>query len=309
MPEVLVTGASGFVGPYLVAALEARGKQVVAPAGGAALDLTDRLAVDRFVREVAPAEVYHLAALSSVAASFDDPTPAYAVNVMGTLHLLDAVRKHAPQARVLVVSSAEVYGGSAPRLFEHSPLLPASPYAASKAAAEMIAIQHARAYGLHVVRARAFNHTGPGQAARFAVSAFARQIARIEVGRQDPVLGVGNLAARRDFLDVRDVVEAYLALVGAGQAGAVYNVCSGRAIALQELLDGLLAHAKVGITVERDPALFRPLDVPEVCGDPGAIHAATGWQARIPLEKTLADVLAYWRAQEPFVGDATSNLA
>jgi GDP-4-dehydro-6-deoxy-D-mannose reductase len=258
---------------------------------------------------VQPAQVYHLAALSSVAASFQDPTPTYQTNVMGTLHLLDALRRLAPASRTLVVSSAEVYGGLTNPLPESTPLAPASPYAASKAAAEMIAIQHHRAYGLHVVRARSFNHTGPGQTARFAVSAFARQIARIEVARQAPVLGVGNLAARRDFLDVRDVAQAYMALVRLGAAGEVYNVCSGRAVALQALLDGLLSLAKVGIDVERDPALDRPVDVPELRGDPARLQAATGWRPEIPLEQTLADVLAYWRAKEPFVGDAGSYLA
>lgn len=347
-PETaLVTGASGFVGPYVVAALEARGLHVVGLAGPGGppeagphnlppaiapawrtLDLADRAAVEALIAEVKPTQVYHLAALSSVAASFQDPTPTYQTNVMGTLHLLDALRRHAPGARALVVSSAEVYGspyrGPAAEaavnalgtgefltnpLPETTPLAPASPYAASKAAAEMIAIQHHRAYGLHVVRARSFNHTGPGQTARFAVSAFARQIARIEVARQAPVLGVGNLAARRDFLDVRDVARAYLALVQLGAAGEVYNVCSGRAVALQALLDGLLALARVGIDVERDPALDRPVDVPELRGDPSRLQAATGWRPEIPLTQTLADVLAYWRAKEPFLGDAGPHLA
>jgi GDP-4-dehydro-6-deoxy-D-mannose reductase len=228
---------------------------------------------------------------------------------MGTLHLLDALRRHAPAARTLVVSSAEVYGGLTSPLPETTPLAPASPYAASKAAAEMIALQHFRAYGLPVVRARSFNHTGPGQTARFAVSAFARQIARIEVARQAPVLGVGNLSARRDFLDVRDVAAAYLALARLGAAGEAYNVCSGKAVALQTLRDGLLANAKVGIDVERDPALDRPVDVPELRGDPTRLQAATGWRPEIPLEQTLLDVLAYWRAKEPFVGDAVTGWA
>jgi GDP-4-dehydro-6-deoxy-D-mannose reductase len=244
-----------------------------------------------------------------VATSFEDPEPTYQTNVMGTLHLLDALRRHAPGARALVVSSAEVYGGLTTPLPESTPLSPASPYAASKAAAEMIAIQHHRAYGLQVVRARSFAHTGPGQTARFAVSAFARQIARIEVARQAPVLAVGNLAARRDFLDVRDVARAYLALLHLGEAGEVYNVCSGRAVALQELLDGLLALARVGIDVEHDPALDRPVDVPELRGDPTRIMAATGWRPEVPLQQTLSDVLTYWRAKEPFVGDAQAYLA
>jgi GDP-4-dehydro-6-deoxy-D-mannose reductase len=141
------------------------------------------------------------------------------------------------------------------------------------------------------------------------VPSFAQQIAQIEAGRQAPVLGVGNLAARRDFLDVRDVVEAYVALMAKGEPGAAYNVCSGHAVAMQELLDGLLAEAKVAISVERDPALFRPLDVPELVGSHAALTEATGWQPRIPIRQTLHDVLAYWRLKVPFLGDAVTTMA
>ncbi|MOA24531.1 GDP-6-deoxy-D-mannose reductase [compost metagenome] len=173
----------------------------------------------------------------------------------------------------------------------------------------MAGLEQFRSHGLQVIRARAFNHTGPGQLPRFVVSAFAKQIAQIEAGRQAPVMGVGNLSARRDFLDVRDVVQAYVALMERGEAGCAYNVCSGRAVAMQTILDGFLANAKVGIEVERDPALFRPVDVAELVGSNEALMAATGWQPRIPLEQTLADVLAYWRAQVPFFGDAVTTMA
>lgn len=323
---VLVTGGAGFVGPYLIAALEALGRPVVAlgkaPAAVAGsawppvvspewrdVDLRDRQALDALIADVQPAEIYHLAALSSVADSFLDPAPTYDVNVMGTVYLLDAVRRHAPRARVLFVSSAEVYGGLTSPLTEQSPFAPANPYAGSKVAAEMVCVEQVRSHDLQIVRARAFNHTGPGQLPRFVVSAFAKQIAQIEAGRQAPVMGVGNLSARRDFLDVRDVVEAYVALMARGQAGAAYNVCSGRAVAMQDILDGFLASAKVAITVERDPALFRPVDVAELVGDNAAIQAATGWQPRFALSQTLDDVLAYWRGQVPFLGDAVSVMA
>lgn len=323
---VLVTGGAGFVGPYMIAALERRGLPVVAlghapeRVSGAplppevapawrALDLVDRTAVDAMIAEVRPAAVYHLAALSSVAASFEDPVPTYQTNVMGTLHLLDAIRRHAPDCRVLLVSSAEVYGGVTSPLTEESPFWPANPYAASKVAAEMIGVEHQRAHGMHVVRARAFNHTGPGQTPRFVVSSFAKQIAQIEAARQAPVLGVGNLSARRDFLDVRDVVEAYLALVDRGEPGKAYNVSSGRAIAMQSLLDGLLAHAKVGIEVETDPALLRPVDVPELVGSHAALTAATGWEPKIPIDQTLLDVLEYWRMRVPFLGEPATSFA
>jgi GDP-4-dehydro-6-deoxy-D-mannose reductase len=323
---VLVTGGSGFVGPYLIAALEAANRPVVAlghapervagapwpPAVSPSwvdVDLRDRSALDALVAEVRPSEIYHLAALSSVAESFKDPVPTYDVNVMGTVHLLDAVRRHARDSRVLVVSSAEVYGGVTSPLSEESPFYPANPYAASKVAAEMIAVEQYRSHGLQVVRARAFNHTGPGQMARFVVASFAKQIAQIEAGRQAPVMGVGNLSARRDFLDVRDVVDAYVALMAHGEAGRAYNVCSGQAVAMQDILDGFLAEAKVSITVEVDPALVRPVDVPELVGSHAALSAATGWAPRIPLRQTLADVLAYWRWKVPYLGDAVTALA
>lgn len=308
---ILVTGGNGFVGPYLIAALEAAGERVVAcgaplaeasPAGPIApewraLDLCDRAAVDALVAETRPRAVYHLAALSSVAASLEDPLPTYQVNVMGTLHLLDALRRKASDARVLFVSSAEVYGGLSSPLTEASPFAPSNAYAGSKAAGEMLCIEAFRTHGLAVVRARAFNHTGPGQTPQFVVSDFARQVARIESGLQAPVIAVGNLSARRDFLDVRDVVSAYVALMAEGAPGAAYNVCSGRAVAVQSLLDGLLSLSRVPITVTTDPARMRPVDVPELVGSHASLSAAAGWQPRVPLEQTLSDVLGYWRAR------------
>ncbi|HEY9720840.1 MAG TPA: GDP-mannose 4,6-dehydratase [Oscillatoriaceae cyanobacterium] len=314
----LVTGGSGFVGPYLIAALEALGRDVVAlgeaPARGTRhyppeirprwrqIDLCDRHAVEAIVRETRPAELYHLAALSSVAASFEDPSQTYQTNLMGTVYLLEAVRRHAPDARVLLVSSAEVYGGLSSPLDENCPFAPANPYAASKVGAEMAGLAYFRAHGLGVVRARAFNHTGPGQLDRFVIAAFAKQIALIEAGRQEPLLRVGNLSARRDFLDVRDVVAAYTALMARGAAGAAYNVASGRAVAMQALLDQLLACSSADVRVETDPALLRPVDVPELVGDRRAIGEATGWEPRIPLDQTLSDVLADWRERVRMLG-------
>ncbi len=333
--SVLVTGASGFVGPWLLAAIAERGWGPITalgepPAdpvpvleGGAAAkrregapavtwrpgDVRDAAAVDALVAEVKPARVFHLAAQASVAASLEDPGTTFEINALGTLRLLDALRRHAPTARTLLVSSAEVYGPRGGRLAEDLAPAPANPYAASKAAAEQVAAAFARAYGLAVVVARPFNHTGPGQSARFAPGAFARQIAMIESGRQAAVIRVGNLEARRDFLDVRDVVRAYLALAEHGEPGRAYNVCRGEAVAIQAILDGLLAHAKVGIDVEPDAGLMRPSDVPELVGEPAALQAATGWAAEIPLATTLADLLDDWRRRMPFFGDVASHLA
>ena len=312
----LLTGVSGFVGPWLLAALPPGPVHALgeAPAGAPAQvqwhpgDVRDAATLDALVAATAPTQVYHLAAQSSVAASLEDPATTFETNATGTLRLLDALRRHAPAARVLLVSSAEVYGPRAGVLAEALAPMPANPYAASKAAAEAVAQAFARSYGLAVVVARPFNHTGPGQGPRFAPGAFARQIAMIERGRQAPTLRVGNLDARRDFLDVRDVVQAYVALMARGTPGEVYNVCRGEAVPIQAILDGLLAHAQVGVTIERDPQLMRPADVPLLAGDPAKLHAL-GWAPRIPLATTLADLLASWRDQLPYVGDATSHLA
>lgn len=320
---VLVTGASGFVGPWLLAALAGHGWGPLTALGEPPADpvpalpavtwrpgdVRDAAALDALVAEVRPAAVFHLAAQASVAASLEDPGATFEVNALGTLRLLDALRRHAPAARVLLVSSAEVYGPRGGRLAEDLAPAPANPYAASKAAAEQVAAAFARSYGLHVVVARPFNHTGPGQSARFAPGAFARQIAMIEAGRQAPAIRVGNLEARRDFLDVRDVVEAYVALAARGEAGRTYNVSRGEAVPIQAILDGLLAHAKVGIDVERDPALMRPADVPALEGDPGALRRATGWAPAIPLDVTLGDLLADWRRRMPFLGDVAGSFA
>lgn len=312
---VLVTGASGFVGPWLLARLAeaghgpitALGEPPTAPATALPAvtwrpgDVRDPAALDALVAEVRPARVFHLAAQASVAASLEDPAGTFEVNALGTLRLLDALRRHAPAARTLLVSSAEVYGPRGGRLAEDLAPAPANPYAASKAAAEQVAGAFARAYGLAVVVARPFNHTGPGQTARFAPGAFARQIAMIEASRQAPVIRVGNLGARRDFLDVRDVVRAYMLLAERGEAGKAYNVCRGEAVAIRAILDGLLAHAKVGIDVEADPALMRPADVPELVGEPAALRAATGWAPEYALDVTLRDLLADWRGRTPFL--------
>lgn len=302
--KILITGATGFVGPHLLTAVRAAHPEaeLVAtghePAGGEApgvswrqLDLADPEALEALAAEVRPAHVYHLAARSSVAASFQDPGATFAVNADGTLRLLEALRRRAPEARTLFISSAEVYGGASALPDEQAPFAPATPYAASKAAAEMVCLAAWRAFKQPVIRARAFNHTGPGQTADFVAGAFATQIARIEAGLQKPVVSVGNLEARRDFLDVRDVVAAYVALMASGRPGEVYNVASGASIRMRELLDGLLDHAKVSIAIRPDPERMRPSDVPELVGDAAKLRRETGWVPRYALETTLLDLL------------------
>jgi len=310
MSRILITGASGFVGPHLARALAAAGDEVhgtglggppaeVALAGWHDFDLLETAALDGALRAARPDQVVHLAGQSSAGASFADPEGTFRVNVEGTRRLLEAVARQAARARVLVVSSSEVYGPQpeGTRVREDAPCRPVSPYASSKAEAERLALEVAVARGLDLVVARAFGHTGPGQTDRFVVPAFARQLAEIEAGRAQPVLQVGNLEVTRDLCDVRDVVRAYRALLRDGRGGAVYNVCRGEGVRLTAVVERLVARCRVPVRVEADPSRFRPADVPWLVGDPARIVDDTGWRAEIPLETTLADVLEEWRGR------------
>jgi len=307
---VLVTGAGGFVGPHLARALSADGARVVGlgiePRPGGvplddwyAVDLREAEPVAQAVADARPEAVVHLAGQSSAGRSFADPAGTFQANVLGTWSLLDAVRRGAPRARVLVVGSSEVYGpqpeGS--RAGEDTAFAPVSPYAVSKAAAEAVAEAHARGHGLDVVRVRAFSHAGPGQAPHFVLPGFAQQIAAIEAGHAKPVLRVGNLEVTRDLSDVRDMARAYVALLARGERGTAYNVCRGEGVRLTEVVRRLVALARVAVRVEPDPARLRPADVAWLVGDPSRIARDTGWRAEIPLERTLADVLEEWRGR------------
>jgi GDP-4-dehydro-6-deoxy-D-mannose reductase len=318
--RVLVTGANGFVGRYLCAALAARGHTVVAAGrpqelgDSLPLDLQDPLSV-RGVVDVACADaVAHLAAQTFIPAGIADPWYTHDVNAGGTLRLLEAIRAArsagGPDPRILVAGSADVYGpqsAAAYPLAETVPLRPANPYAASKVAAEAYAVAAAAAYGLRTIVTRAFNHIGPGQDARFAVASFALQLARIAAGA-DPVLLVGNLDAERDFLDVRDVVAAYVLLLeGGGADGEVYNVAGGRSVAMKEILRQLVTIAHVGVEIRDSPARMRPSDVPRMLGDAAKLHAATGWEPSIALSATLRDV--YTEARERVAAAARAKPA
>jgi len=292
--RALVTGAGGFVGAHLVAHLEAEGDEVIGSdraAGGP--DLTDRDAVGQWIGQVRPEAVYHLGGFSDVGASWADPAQAVDTNVIGTFNVL--VGAHAVGVdRVLVAGSADVYGTVGSQdlpITESTPLRPVSPYGGSKAAADMLALQAFLGWGLATLRVRAFNHLGPGQSDRFVASSLAARIAQNErTGHTE--IAVGNLEARRDFTDVRDVVRAYRLLVLHGVAGEAYNVCSGIAVAVSELAARLLDRTDIAMTLEPDPARFRPVDVPVLVGDPSHLEQVTGWRRLLDLDTTLTDLLA-----------------
>lgn len=303
--RVLITGAAGFVGRHLsrhlldsVPALEAHG--TVLPGIGQAtlpgitpheLDLRDANAVGALVAAIQPEQIYHLAAQANVRKSFDAVWETLETNIRSELNIIQACLALAPMPRLLVISSGEMYDPADLPSREDSPLRPSSPYSVSKLTQDMLALQYFLSAGLPTVRARPFNHLGPGQSEGFVAPDFAMQIARIEAGAMEPKLFVGNLSARRDFTDVRDVVRAYRLMMERGEAGEVYNVASNQTHTIQELLDGMLRHAAVPIEVVADEKRMRPSGTPILWGDATRLRDATGWQPTIPFEQTLLDVL------------------
>lgn len=292
--RAFVTGGKGFVGTWLVAHLQESGDEVVVV--DREMDVTDALAVGTAVEEAAPEAIYHLAAHAHVGRSWDEPEAVVRVNTLGTLHVLEAARRCSTLPRVLLVSSAEVYGvidDSDLPADEETALAPVSPYAASKAGAEFLGLQAYLAHGLPVVRVRPFNHIGPGQHEGFVVPSLAKRI--VEAHRRGSAcVPVGNLSARRDLTDVRDVVRAYRLLVDGGRPGEVYNVCSGDAVSVAQLAERMVELAGGGLELVTDPELVRPVDVPELRGSSRKLKEATGWQPELPLDQTLTDVLAEW---------------
>jgi GDP-4-dehydro-6-deoxy-D-mannose reductase len=296
LERVLITGASGFVGRHLAAACAHAGDDVHGASRSGGVDLRDARAARAAVAAARPKVVYHLAAHAHVGASWEDPAGTLGENLAMAVNVLDAVRAEAPEAVVVAVGSGEAYGRpEALPLSEEAPLRPRSPYAASKAAADLLAAFYADAYGLRVVRVRAFNHAGPGQEARYAISAFARQLAAGLAAGADPVVVVtGNPDTRRDYTDVRDVVRAYRQLAAAGEPGA-FNVCSGRALSARELVAALGAAAGARVRHEVDPERLREHEVDEMRGSAARLERLTGWRPEIPLDRTLADTVAWWR--------------
>jgi GDP-4-dehydro-6-deoxy-D-mannose reductase len=313
--KALITGISGFVGSHLTEyLLETTDWEIAGTVFGPYGNIADlcgqlelypaelsRLDVMTFILEQAqPDVIFHLAAQPLVSASHRDPWGTLETNVHIQLNVLEGVARVNPSCRVLVVGSGEEYGLVGPDdlpITEDAPLRPLSAYAVSKVAQDLLGLQYYLTHKLHVVRVRPFNHIGPRQRMGFVAPDFASQIAAVELGLQPPIIEVGDLTTRRDFSDVRDVVRAYVLLVTSGEPGQVYNVGSGESHAVQEVLDILLARSNVPIEVRLDPARLRPSDVPEVVCDATRIQEQTGWQATIPFEQSLEDILAYWREE------------
>jgi len=307
---ILVTGAAGFAGSHLLDLLRRDDRPVVGwyhpsttpPASGdgvtwQAVQLLDPIAVREAVAAVQPSEVYHLAGAAQQGKSWDHVDDVLRVNVMGTQYFFDALTHAGSHARTLVIGSATVYRPSDQALDETAPIGPSSPYGVSKLAQELLAQQVFAQQQLPVIVSRSFNHIGPRQSLGFVAADFARQIAAIEAGRMSPVLSVGNLGARRDLMDVRDTARAYRALMKFGTPGRAYNVCAGQAYAMRDLLDGLLRHSSAQVDVKVDPDKLRPIDQPIVLGSYERLSSETGWRPEIPLDRTLADLLDYWRAR------------
>ncbi len=312
--KILITGGTGFVGSHLVQALQAQTEEkeihitsLHSPKTLSAspstpqihpLDLTQADAVSALIQDLQPSQIYHLASIASVPASLAEPRQVIDNNFALTLNLLEAVRLYAPNTRLLLVSSADIYARrpDLASLDETVLLDPSNPYSASKAAQDLLAGTYYHSYNLDIIRARPFNHFGPGQAPGFVIADFAQQIAAIEAGQAPPVIKVGNLSAARDFTAVQDIVQAYILLMAQGASGAIYNLGSGQATPIQAILDQLLALATTPIQVETDPTRLRPSDNPHICANISKIRTL-GWQPQIPLDQALTKVLQYYRNQ------------
>lgn len=315
MKKILITGASGFTGGYLSEYLLSQNKfeifgtyhseesflnsPVKEKIQFKKIDLIDTQEVFNLIREIKPDYIFHLAAASAPSESFKDPLKTFHTNVTSEINILQALQKNnLLKSRILITSSCEVYGFVKPvdlPVNEMTELRPSSPYAVSKVTQDYLGLQYYLAYKLQCIRARPFNHIGPRQSAKFVVSDFSRQIAQIEKGKKEPVMYVGNLEAKRDFTDVRDMVKAYSLLIEKGMPGEVYNIGSGISYSAKEILDILLKNSAREISIKIDPEKMRPSDIPDIVCDNTKLTNLTDWKPEIPLKQTLVDTLDYWR--------------
>ena len=318
MRRVLVTGITGFAGSHLVDAMlrmgdveifgilrwRSRTENIEHFRSRVSLlecDLRDSTSTRDALEAVRPDWIFHLAAQSFVPTSWNAPHESISTNALGQLNLFEAVRRIGIKPRIQIACSSEEYGLVLPDelpIRESNPLRPLSPYAVSKVTQDLLGYQYFKSYGLDVVRTRGFNHEGPRRPNVFVASDFAWQIAEAERGRRDPVIHVGNLDARRDFTDVRDMVLGYWLALEKGEPGEVYNICSGKAYSIRQVLDLLLGMTTCQIEVREDPKRLRPSDVPVLLGDNTKFRQATGWEPRIPFEQTLRDELDFWRTHD-----------
>jgi GDP-4-dehydro-6-deoxy-D-mannose reductase len=313
MRKALITGITGFAGSHLAEHLLSQGMEVYGTARWRSkldniehikndihlltADMRDGHSLEVVLEESKPDYIFHLAAQSFVPMSWRAPADTMETNLIGTVHLFEAVRKLNISPRIQVAGTSEEYGFVYPDevpITEENPLRPLSPYGVSKVATDKLSYQYYMSYGLHTVVTRGFNHTGPRRGDVFVTSTFAKQIAEIEKGK-DPVIHVGNLEAKRDFTDVRDMVKGYLLAVEKCKPGESYNICSGKAITIRELLDLLISMSRKKIKVQQDPDRMRPSDVEVLQGDCSKFKKQTGWKQTIPFEKTMEDLLNYWR--------------
>jgi len=314
--RILITGITGFAGSHLADFLLAERKDV--DIYGMVrwrskteniehirdkirlyeCDIRDAYSVNKVIREVRPERIFHLAAQSFVPTSWRAPAETLTTNVIGELNIFEAVRQNGIDPLIHIAGSSEEYGlvkkDEIP-IKETNPLRPLSPYAVSKVGQDLLGYQYFKSYGLKIIRTRGFNHTGPRRGEVFVCSDFAKQVARIEKGKQKPIIKVGNLKAKRDFTDVRDMVRAYWLVLEKGKIGEVYNICSNKAYSIKEVLDILLSLSKRRIKIEEDPQRMRPSDVPILLGDNTKFKKETGWQPEISFEKSIKDLLDYWR--------------
>jgi GDP-4-dehydro-6-deoxy-D-mannose reductase len=311
-PRVFITGATGFVGRHLSRLLRDRQVYISGTCFPdkpgpedkeiCRVDLRSGAELSAALERARPDWIFHLAAQSNVRRSWENRQETLETNVLGTSNLYEAVRRSSPAARLLFISSSDVYGVLSPgekSFREDDPVQAVNPYAYSKIAGELLSRFYVQVEKLDIVMARSFPHTGPGQAPDFVFSDWARQVARIEKGPAEPVIRTGNLAVRRDYSDVRDVVRAYVLLMEKGRTGEVYNICSGRTVSLGEALETLLSLSKPRVEIRQDPSKLRKTDIPFLGGDCAKLRGETGWTAEIPLEQTLRDLLEDWRARTP----------